>query len=377
MNPSQALLRFAFLYLAAPLSVIGSNDPSLPVVQEQPFGNMPDGAAVRRFTLSNGRGITAKLITYGAILSELHVPDRHGLVSNIVLGFDTLDPYLAPNPCFGATIGRFANRIANARFELDGDVVALTNNAGKNHIHGGKRGFHKRNWSAQMLPPSDSAAAVRFWLESADGDEGYPGNFRVEVTYTLTADNELRIDYMATTDKPTVVNLTNHSYFNLGGTGDILDHVLTIAADAYTPADPSNIPTGEIAPVAGTQLDFRNPTAIGARIDAVRPVTRGYDHNFVLRGNGGKLAFAARAADPKTGRTLEVWTTEPGVQLYTANGLDGKLVGPGGIAYPLHGGFCLETQHFPDSPNKPNFPSTVLRSGQTFRSTTAFRFANH
>jgi len=375
MNPFHAVLQFASLCLAATLSAAGSDGPPHPAAEEQPFGNMPDGAAIRRFTLSNGRGITAKLITYGAILSELHVPDRHGRVSNIVLGFDTLDPYLGPNPCFGATIGRFANRISNARFELDGRTVVLTNNAGKNHIHGGKRGFHKRNWSAQMLPPSSSAASVRFWLESADGDEGYPGNLRVEVTYMLTADNELRIDYVATTDKPTVVNLTNHSYFNLGGAGDILDHVLTIAADAYTPADPSNIPTGDIAPVAGTPLDFRNPTAIGARIEAVRPLTRGYDHNFVLRGDSGKLAFAARAADPKSGRTLEVWTTEPGVQLYTANGLNGKLVGPGGIAYPLHGGFCLETQHFPDSPNKPNFPTTVLRPGQTFRSTTSLRFA--
>lgn len=345
-------------------------------VEERSFGAMPDGAAVRQFVLSNGRGITAKVITYGAILSELHVPDRKGASANIVLGFDKLDPYLAPNPCFGAVVGRFANRISGARFALDGNEYQLANNAGKNHIHGGKLGFHKRNWEARALPVNGTSAAVRLWLLSPDGDEGYPGNLRAEVTYTLTTDNELRLDYTAITDKPTVINLTNHSYFNLHGSGDVLAHVLTIAADAYTPADDANIPTGAIAPVADTPLDFRTPAPIGARIEALRATTRGYDQNFVLRSGGGALAFAARATDPKSGRTMEAWTTEPGVQLYTGNGLNGKLIGPGGVAYPLHGGFCLETQHFPDSPNKPNFPTTALRPGQTFKSTTAFRFSH-
>lgn len=336
---------------------------------------MPDGTAVRQFILSNGRGMVAKIITHGAILSELHAPDRDGRAANIVLGFDNLDQYLAGHPCFGAVVGRFANRISGARFTLDGQECTVTKNAGQHHIHGGKNGFHKRIWEAEALAPTATSAAVRLWLLSPDGEEGYPGNLRAEVTYTLTTENELRLDYLATTDKPTVVNLTNHSYFNLSGSGDILDHVLMIAADAYTVTGDANIPTGEIAPVEGTPLDFRAPAPIGARIEALRATTRGYDHNFVLRSGGGALALAARASDPKSGRVMETWTTQPGVQLYTANGLNGKLVGPGGVAYPLHGGFCLETQHFPDSPNKPNFPSVVLRPGQTFLSTTSFRFA--
>ncbi len=347
-----------------------------PAIEQRSFGAMPDGSPVRQFILSNGRGMVAKIITYGAILTELHVPDRGGKTANVVLGFETFEPYLGKHPCFGAVIGRFANRISGARFAIDGTTFEVTKNAGQNHIHGGRAGFHRRNWEAEALTPTGDSAAVRLWIHSPDGDEGYPGNLRAEVTYTLTTNGELRLDYSATTDKPTVVNLTNHSYFNLAGSGHILDHVLMIAADAYTPADEANIPTGEIAPVEGTPLDFCAPMPIGARIEALRATTRGYDHNFVLRSAGGNLALAARAMDPKSGRVMEAWTTQPGVQLYTANGLDGSLVGPGGIAYPLHGGFCLETQHFPDSPNKPGFPSTVLRPGETFRSTTAFRFRN-
>ncbi|MCC6354608.1 MAG: galactose mutarotase [Verrucomicrobiae bacterium] len=356
--------------------VASGAEPGRPAIQERSFGAMPDGSPVRQFILSNGRGMVAKIITYGAILSELHVPDRAGKVANVVLGFDTFEPYLGKHPCFGAVVGRFANRISGARFAIDGAVVEVTKNAGAHHIHGGKVGYHRRNWEAAALPATGDSAAVRLWLLSPDGDEGYPGNLRAEVTYTLTTGGELRIDYAATADRPTVVNLTNHSYFNLRGSGDILDHVLMIAADAYTPANEANIPTGHIAPVEGTPLDFRQPTPIGARIGALRATTRGYDHNFVLRAAGGKLALAARATDPTTGRVMETWTTQPGLQLYTGNGLDGKLIGPGGIPYPLHGGFCLETQHFPDSPNKPDFPSTVLRPGDTFRSTTAFRFTS-
>jgi aldose 1-epimerase len=268
-----------------------------------------------------------------------------------------------------------ANRIANARFTLDGKVYELASNFGKHHIHGGRAGFHKRLWQVHPLAPQDDRSAVEFTYLSVDGEEGYPGNLELKVTYTLTDDNELRLDYEATTDKPTPVNVTNHSYFNLAGSGDVLDHVLEIAADRYTVADDNLIPTGEIAPVANTPLDFTEPTTIGARIDALRPRPNGYDHNYVLHETDGQLAFAARAAEPTTGRVMEAWTTEPGMQLYTANSFNGRMTGTGGVVYPRHAGFCLETQHYPDSINQPEFPSVVLRPGETFRSTTSFRFS--
>jgi aldose 1-epimerase len=339
------------------------------------FGKMPDGRVVLLYTLSNPSGMVAKISTYGAILTELHVPDRHGQTTNVVLGFDNLNQYLAGHPGFGATIGRFANRIANARFTLDGTEYRLTANAGPNHIHGGYTNFSRVLWEPHPVGISSNQVSIRFTYLSRDAEEGFPGNLKVAVTYTLTTDNELRIDYEAETDKPTPINLTNHSYFNLAGAGDVLGHELMIAADRYTPADQALIPTGEIAPVAGGPLDFTQPTLIGARIEQLKPHPGGYDHNYVLQSGGGQLALAARALEPKSGRVLEVRTTEPGLQLYTANGLNGKLVGVGGIAYPRHGGFCLETQHFPDSVNHPQFPSTILRPGQTFRSTTAFRFS--
>lgn len=338
------------------------------------WGRTSDGQNVRLFTLRNRHGMVAKITSYGAILTELRVPDRQGKAANVVLGFDNLDQYLKGHPAFGAVIGRVANRIGNARFTLDGKEYPLAANNGANHIHGGRKGFDKFVWNAEATTSTDGASAV-FSRLSPDGEEGYPGNLKVKVTYTLTDDNELRIDYEATTDKPTPINLTNHSYFNLAGSGDVLGHELEIAADQYTLSDEELIPTGELAPVRGTPLDFTKPEKIGARIQQLKPQPNGYDHNYVIRGGGSPLAFAARAYEPSSGRVLETWTTEPGVQLYTANWLDGKMKGVDGVTYVQHAGFCLETQHYPDSINKPTFPSVVLRPGQKFQSTTAFRFA--
>jgi aldose 1-epimerase len=345
-------------------------------IHQQDWGQTSAGQEVQLITLSNRQGMLAKITSYGAILTELHVPDRQGRTTNVVLGFDNLERYLQGHPAFGSTIGRVANRIANARFTLDGVTYELAANIGPHHIHGGRAGFHQRVWGVQLLPIEADQASVEFTYRSVDGEEGYPGNLEVKVTYTLTDGNELRIDYQATTDKATPVNLTNHSYFNLKGSGDVLDHILEIDADRYTLADEALIPTGEIASVAGTPLDFRQPTTIGARIDQLRPRPNGYDHNYVLNSTNGLLAFAARATHPETGRVMEAWTTEPGMQLYTANGFNGRLTGTGGVVYPRHAGFCFETQHFPDSINQPNFPSVVLRPGRTFRSSTAFRFSN-
>jgi aldose 1-epimerase len=344
-------------------------------VQEQNWGRTDDGRSISLFTFANGRGMVAKVTSYGAILTELHVPDAAGRVTNVVLGFDNLAQYLKGHPGFGATIGRVANRIGGARFTIDGREYQVAANNGTNHIHGGRVGFDKKVWGARVLPAGDGQASVEFSYTSPDGEEGYPGTLHVTVTYSLTDAGELRIDYAATTDRATPVNLTNHSYFNLAGTGDVLDHVLEIAAARYTPGDAGLIPTGELAPVRGTPLDFTKPERIGARIEQLRPQPNGYDHNYVLDSGGLGLAFAARAVEPKSGRVMEVWTTEPGVQLYTANWLDGKLQGPGGRTFGRHAGFCLETQHFPDAINKPAFPSVVVRPGTGFRSTTAFRFA--
>jgi aldose 1-epimerase len=292
----------------------------------------------------------------------------------VVHGFDNLEQYAKGHPGFGATIGRFGNRIARARFTLDGREYTLAANNGRNHLHGGLKGFDKVVWDARSLPATDHEAAVQFRYLSKDGEEGYPGNLSVTVTYTLTDDNALRIDYEATTDKATPVNLTNHSYFNLAGEGDVLDHEVMIAADRYTPVDDELIPTGEITSVKGTPLDFTRPMQIGARIEQLKPKPGGYDHNYVLNRDGKALALAARATEPKSGRGMEVLTTEPGMQLYTGNFLDGKYTGVGGVAYGRHSGLCLETQHFPDSVNRPNFPSTILRPDETFESTTVFKF---
>lgn len=354
-------------------AVLAAEPTSLMKLESLPFGQTSDGTPVRLHVLRNGHGMVVKVMDYGLIITELHVPDRAGKPGNVVLGFETLERYLKGHPAFGCVVGRFANRIAGARFTIDGQEYQLAKNNGPNHIHGGPGGFDKRVWRAWPLPVTADTAAVEFTYLSPDGEEGYPGNLLVTVRYTLTADNELRLTYRATTDKATVVNLTNHSYFNLAGEGDVLGHELWLAADYCTPSDEALIPTGEIRSVKGTALDFTTPTAIGARAQQTGLKPAGYDHHFVLRSDG-QLALAGRVAEPRTGRTLEMLTTQPGVQLFTANFMDGSIVGTGGVKYPRHAGFCLETQHVPDSPNKPHFPSVVLRPGEVFAQTTVFRF---
>jgi aldose 1-epimerase len=344
-------------------------------VTKTDFGKA-DGKSVELYTLTNAKGMKATVMTYGATLTGLWVPDRDGKLADVVLGFDDLQGYFKGHPFFGSTVGRVANRIAKGKFTLDGKDYKLFVNNGPNTLHGGQKGFDKQIWTAAPVP-GKGGPAVKFTYTSPDGEEGYPGKLTASVTYTLTNDNELRLDYEATTDKATPVNLTNHSYFNLAGQGTatILGHELTLEADKYTPPDDTLIPTGEIKTVKGTPLDFTTPHTIGERIDQLKGDPRGYDHNFVLNSGGKKLASAARVREPKSGRVMEVLTTEPGVQLYTSNFLDGKLKGKGGVAYPQYGALCLETQHFPDSVNHTNFPSTILRPGETFRSTTVYRFS--
>jgi aldose 1-epimerase len=345
-------------------------------VTRSTFGTMPDGKTVQQHTLKNSNGIEVKAIGYGGIITSLRVPDRSGRLDDIVLGFDRLEDYLQDHPFFGAIIGRYGNRIAKGRFTLDGRTYTLATNNGPNHLHGGNKGFDKVLWEMQ---PVAEANALTFTRTSADGEEGYPGNLRVRVTYTLTDKNELIVDYLATTDKPTPVNLTQHSYFNLAGqaSGDILGHEMMLNADRYTPVDATLIPTGELASVAGTPFDFRKPTAIGARINGDHPQLKaggGYDHNWVLNRRGSGLQPAARVVEPKSGRTLEITTTEPGIQFYSGNFLDGKLTGKGGAVYRHRTGFCLETQHYPDSPNQKNFPSTILKPGAEYKTRTVFTF---
>ena len=345
-------------------------------VARTPFDSTPAGQAVELFTLTNPQGIEVRAITYGGIILSLRTPDRDGRLGDIVLGYDSLAGYLRASPYFGAIIGRYGNRIANGRFTLDGQTYALAANNGPNHLHGGIRGFDKVVWSAEPLE-TDSAVGVVFTYTSPDGEEGYPGTLRVQVTYTLADDGKLAFDYLATADRATPVNLTQHSYFNLAGSGDVLGHELTIAASDFTPVDATLIPTGAVAPVDGTPFDFRTPTAIGARIAADHPQLAnglGYDHNFVLTRSGPGLSHAARVVEPVTGRTLDISTTEPGIQFYSGNFLDGTLKGKSGRTYPHRSGFCLETQHYPDSPNQPKFPPTVLRPGEEYKSQTVFTF---
>jgi len=345
-----------------------------PAIQRIEWGKTASGTPVELYVLDNGRGLVARVCTYGATLVSLEVPDKSGRRADIVLGLDDLAGYLKGHPLFGSTVGRYANRIGGAQFTLNGKLITLAKNSGRNSIHGGPNGFHKQIWKATAIETAEGPAVKMTYL-SADGEEGFPGNLNVTVTFTLTRSNELRIDYEATTDKDTVVNLTNHSYFNLGGhdSGDVLGHELFIAASRYTVVDAELIPTGEIAPVKDTPLDFTIPRLIGERIARLAQ-TQGYDHNYVLDSGGKSLALAARATEPKSGRIMEVWTTEPGVQLYTANHLR-NYKGRNGAIYNRHQAFCLETQHFPDSPNKPQFPTTTLKAGDTFKSTTAFRFS--
>jgi aldose 1-epimerase len=346
-------------------------------IKSSAFGKMPTGEAIELYTLANASGMQASIINYGGTLVSLLVPDRTGKASDIVLGFDNLAGYLTAHPFFGALVGRYANRIGHARFALNGVTYNVPKNDGENSLHGGTKGFDKRVWKGRDV--SAGAHALELKYVSKDGEEGYPGNLSVTVVYTLGASNELKIDYSATTDKPTVLNLTNHSYFNLAGQGqgDILKHQVTLSADRFTPVDSGLIPTGELRPVNGTPFDFRKATAIGARIeqnDEQLKLGKGYDHNWVVNGNAGSMRLAARVEEASSGRVLEVHTDQPGIQFYTGNFLDGTIKGKGGKVYGHRSGLCLETQHFPDSPNKPSFPTVELKPGQTFHSTTIFRF---
>lgn len=345
----------------------------------QNWGTTADGTPVHLWTVTNANGMIAKITDYGGIVTELHVPDRNGRLGDVVLGFKDIDGYLAGHPYFGAITGRYANRIAKGKFGLDGKSYQLAINNGPNHLHGGVMGFDKRVWKGESVT-SGAGPGVKFTRLSHDGEEGYPGNLTTTVTYTLTDRNELKIDYTATTDAATPVNLTNHSYFNLAGEGNgtILDHELTLFAEKYTPTDETLIPTGELAPVQGTPYDFTQPTKIGARIGQLPSyLGGGYDNNYVLtpKPTRALLPMAARVYDPKSGRVMEVETDEPGIQFYTGNFLDGKQTGKSGVPYKQHYAFCLETQHYPDSPNQPSFPSTIVKPGETYRQTTVYRFS--
>ena len=350
---------------------------SKPQIRKQPFGKIAEQNAVDLFTLTNAQGVEARIMTYGGTVVSLKVPDRTGKMGDVVLGHDTLEGYLKNNPYFGSIIGRYGNRIAKGRFSLGGRGYTLAKNNGENHLHGGTRGFDKVIWKPKEIRNKDGVGLALTYL-SKDGEEGYPGNLAVTVVYTLTNQNELKIEYSATTDKETIVNLTNHSYFNLAGSGNILNHEAMIKADHFNPVDRGLIPTGELRSVKGTPMDFTESTAIGTRInqqDEQLIFGKGYDHNWVLNHADGTLGLAVRVVEPSSGRVMEVHTTEPGVQFYTGNFLDGSIKGKGSRVYEQRSGFCLETQHFPDSPNQPNFPSTVLKPGQKYTSTTVYKFS--
>jgi aldose 1-epimerase len=370
-----ALLAFlAMIVIPSRLRAESDDSAKHSTVEKNSFGKLPDGAEIEQYTLTNSKGAIAKVITYGATLTELWVPDKAGKNADVVLGFDNLSGYTGEHPFFGATVGRYGNRIAKGKFTLDGKEYSLFLNNGPNSLHGGKVGFNRKVWKAEPLKAAHGAA-VKFTYVSVDGEEGYPGTLTVHVTYELADDNALKISYRASTDKPTVVNLTNHTYFNLSGagSGDILNEVLQLDADRYTPVDDTLIPTGELKSVAGTPFDFRKPTPIGARNSQI-PGIAGYDHNFVLNGAVGKVRKIGEVSDPASGRQMEIWTSEPGVQLYVSLGLDGSIKGIGG-AYQKFGALCLETQHFPDSPNHPKFPATVVRPGKDYQTETIYRFS--
>lgn len=359
--------------------LFGCATTSGPILQvsREPFGTTADGTPVELFTLRNHRGAEARISNYGGIVVSLKVPDRNGQLGDVVLGYDKLADYIKETPYFGCLVGRYGNRIARGHFSLDGRVYTLATNNYPNHLHGGNKGFDKVVWQAKTLATVDGPA-LELQYVSKDGEEGYPGNLSVTALYTLTADNALKLQYTATTDKDTIVNLTQHSYFNLAGMGDILGHVVMIPADKFTPVDSTLIPTGVLQPVEGTPFDFQTPTAIGARINQDNEQLKfgkGYDHNWVINKPMGEFGLMARVFEPTTGRVLEVLSTEPGLQFYSGNFLDGTLKGKGGWIYQFRNGFCMEPQHYPDSPNQPNFPSVVLKPGQTYRNTIMYRFS--
>ncbi|HEU4722788.1 MAG TPA: aldose epimerase family protein [Gemmatimonadaceae bacterium] len=374
-----AILASALLALGCARANAPASATRTPTVTRARFGVAPDGKPVDVFTLENVRGIRLRILTYGGIIQTLETPDRSGKLDDVVLGFDDLQGYVKRSPYFGAIVGRYGNRIARGRFTLEGKTYTLAVNNAPNHLHGGIKGFDKVVWDAEAFR-SDTAAGVVLTHVSPDGDEGYPGTLRARVTYTLTNRDALVIDSEATTDRPTVVNLTNHTYWNLAGDGtrDILGHVLSLPSNAIVPVDSTLIPTGQLMPVAGTPFDFRTPTPVGARIDDPHVQIRygrGYDHTFVLdRETGTPPSLAARVTEPTTGRRLDIYTTEPGVQVYSGNFLDGTVTGKRGRVYARRFGLALETHHYPDSPNQPSFPSVVLRPGETYRTRTVFRF---
>jgi aldose 1-epimerase len=360
-------------------AVAGAADPAKggkSTVQKSDYGKLADGTAIDLYTLTNAHGVVCKVITFGGIVTELHVPDKDGKAADVVLGCPDLKTYEVGHPFFGAITGRVANRIANARFTLDGKEYKLAANNGPHTLHGGKKGFDKYVWNAEPLP-GEHGASVRLTRTSPDGEEGFPGNLQIAMAYTLTNKDELRIDYEATTDKATPVNLTNHSYFNLAGhaSGTVLDQEMMIAAKKYTPGDETLVPSGKIEPVKGTPFDFTKSTVIGSRFKELKDKPAGYDLNYVLDAAGKLTELAARARDPKSGRVLEMYTTEPGVQFYTSNFLDGKQKGKGGVTYAQHAAFCLEAQHYPDSVHHDNFPSIILKPGGTYRQTTVYKFS--
>ncbi len=349
------------------------------MIEKQGFGTTRDGQPVDLYTITNSQGVEVRASNYGGVITSLLVPDKNGKPDNVVLGFDSLEEYFVNGPWFGAIIGRYANRIANGKFTLDGIEYSLAINNGPNASHGGIKGFSKALWQAEPFQDLHEAGVIFLYM-SKDGEEGYPGNLSAKVTYTLTDRNELIFDYQATTDKATPLNFTQHCYFNLAGDGkrDVLEHALTLNADRFTPINKTMVPTGELCSVQGTPMDFSKPTTIGARIHENYEqlvLARGYDHNFVINGKSDDLKFAARVYEPSSGRTLKTYTTEPGVHLYSANFLDGTIKRKQGYVYQQRYGFCLETQHFPDSPNHPNFPTTILRPGQTYNSRTVYKFS--
>ncbi len=346
-------------------------------ITQKPFGQTKDGVQVYLFTLRNHRGAEVQICNYGGIVTSFKVPDRHGKMGDVVLGYDNLDGYLKDSPYFGALIGRYGNRIARGKFTLNGHQYTLATNNYPNALHGGLKGFDKVVWDARVLA-NPAGPSLKLTYLSKDGDQGYPGNLSVTVNYTLTEDNALETDFTATTDSDTIINLTQHSYFNLAGKGDILGHVVMIRSDKFTPVDSTLIPTGELQPVNGTPFDFRTPTAIGARINQDNEQLKfgkGYDHNWIINKPMGQLQLMARVTEPTSGRVLEVLSTEPALQFYSGNFLDGSITGKGGWVYQFRNGFCMEPQHSPDSPNRPEWPTVVLKPGQTYRHTMQFKFS--
>lgn len=368
-----AYLALLLGFCLAPAAADPAAEPAPASIPYKIFGKTPQGDVVNLYTLKNKNGMSVSIMDYGATIVKILAPDRDGKLADVVLGFDKFSPYPKLSPYFGATIGRYGNRIAQGQFTMGKTVIQLPCNDGPNSLHGGTRGFDKRMWKVEAV--ESDFPAIRFSRLSPDGEEGYPGNLFVSVTFSLNDNNELRIAYEATTDKVTVINLTNHSYFNLAGEGTILDHVLTLHADAFTPVDATQIPTGEIKKVQGTPWDFLNPTAIGLHLNEAGGKPIGYDHNFVLnKGFFSSWSVAAEVYDPKSGRTLTISTDQPGLQVYTGNQLDGTLTGAGGEVYRQYSGLVLETQHFPDSLNHDNFPSTILTPDQTYRTSTVYAF---